>query len=75
MLYSVSDIALIYGTSVTTTHLHIKKLKEGKKFKKHSIGAKYNEKDIARLSELLGFNWPMPEDKLKMLLNPKFQTK
>lgn len=53
--YSAKDISLMYGASRTTCWRHIKSLVKSKKFKKTGVGRYYNENDIERLSDLLGF--------------------
>ena len=69
-LFSIPDIAAFYGAADSTTSLHIKRLKDGKKFKKSSLGAKYNEADVAKLSQLMGFKWPLTEAEIKKLTQP-----
>jgi hypothetical protein len=56
MVFSLKDIAKLYGTSKGTVENHVKILIKKKQFKKTSIGKYYNEVDLKKLSELLGFN-------------------
>lgn len=62
--YSLSEIALMYGKPLSTTHDHIQKLKKKKKFKKKSEGRYYNEDETKLVAALLNFPYkPRPQKK------------
>lgn len=60
--FTIQDLANAWKVSERTVHRRIKELKEEsgkKKFVKHNPRTRdYCDKDVIRLSELLGYTWP-----------------